>query len=122
MNVTVNYGTINGMTVDIMPNMHCIELLRAWVKGFIRHMTENCICDNTVLISSIGKSNAMNALIEGLKERIKDEKTLEVFIDHMTDANWRYEVIRQRDGEKAAFADMFGAEKAEKAELLGFFE
>jgi len=122
MKLTVNYGTIKGMEVEIEPTMNCIDLLRSWVKSHIKYMTVdcNCICNTEVLVNSIGASFSRKALIEGLGQRLTGN-ALSVFVEHMTDENWRFEVIRQREGERAAFTDRHGAEIAQRfADMVGF--
>ena len=119
--MTVNYGTIKGMLVNLPTTYTCMDLLRCWVTGYIKYMTTNCICSEECLISSIGASNARTALDEGIKQRCEDINVKEHFLNHMSDKNWRYEILRQRLGERAAFTDLHGEEKAAKfAEICGF--
>jgi len=62
-----------------------------------------------ILWSSIGHSSAKRAMIAGLKEIIINEKVLEGFLyDLEDDSNWRWEVLKQRRGIKAAVCDRFG--------------
>lgn len=114
--VVVNYGTIKSMEVELpAEGYNCIELLKAWVSGFIKYMTENSVVSDDVLISSIGKSHAHEALILGIKERINDnDKMRNTFLNHVSDNNWRFEVIRQRRGIEAAIIDMHGEEIGKK--------
>lgn len=116
--VKVDYGTIRGMVVELPDEgYNCMTLLTAWVKGFIAYMTSSGLVSDDVLCSSIGKSNAFAALVAGIEERTApDSEARRVFLRHITDEEWRFEVLKQRRGVRVAFADRFGADFAKKAE------
>lgn len=119
--VIVDYGTIKGMVVELPSTFTCMELLSAWVAAFISHMTTNAIVSDDVLCSSIGQKNAMEALVAGIEERLAEgSPERRLFIDYIKEpGRWRFEVLRQRRGNYAAFEDSFGKECAQKAVELG---
>ena len=118
--LSVNYGTINGMKVELPTSgYNCAELLSAWIKGFIKHMTNNAIVSDDVLISSIGTRFAKEALMLGIKERVTDNpRARDAFLSYVTDDNWRFEVIKQRRGRRAAMVDRFGEEMTSRIEAI----
>jgi len=118
---TVDYGTIKGMVVELPEGgFNTVELLRAWVAGFIAYMTANALVSDEVLCSSIGKSNALAALIAGVEERLPEGEQRKNFVTYCSSPeNWRSEVIRQRRGVRAAFADRFGEELTKRAVEAG---
>lgn len=112
----INYETIKGMEVEMpIGPIDPETVLEVWVRGFIKYMTQNAIISTECIFNSIGESSAKKALVAGLEQRIEDEKTRKLFIDHvMNETNWRYEVFKQRDGIEAAILDRFGKEQGRK--------
>ena len=122
MKVRVDYGTIKGMVVELPDEGYtCIALLEAWVRGFIAYMTSGSLVSDDVLCSSIGKSNALAALVAGIEQRTAaGSDARKLFLDYVTDEkNWRFEVIKQRRGVHAAFAACYGKEVADRALAAG---
>lgn len=108
--IDVSLETIKNMKLELpVGNILPHDFLRCYIKAFIAYMTSNAIVSDDCLMSSIGKSYAQKAMIEGLKERIKDQNMLNKWLEYIgTDTAWNDEVILQRRGVRGFYIYKFG--------------
>ncbi len=107
------------MTVTIPKALSPAALQKAWIKGFIEYMTQNCLVSNSVLFSSIGASRAKSELIEGIKQHFSGSEQ-ERFLNAcaMDQMEWEYQIVSELNGWEAALIHKYGKDADKMIEIM----
>jgi hypothetical protein len=100
MKVTVDYGTIRGMVVELPEQANVFDVVEAFATAYVKYTMGSGLVSDEVLFSSIGESNTRKAMRGGVEQRLSPEDYETVKDVLFNDDLWKLAVLKARYGKE----------------------